>query len=62
MAGRQQLHVLEQRAVGEDVLKGEVFEQRGLVELASEVRVREDRLLLGAEGERVAAAGLHTAA
>ena len=49
VAGRQHLHAFQQRAVGEEVLEGEVLHQARLVEPALEAGNRQHGLLLGAE-------------
>src|SRR4051794_2853120 len=49
MSGAKQLHALEQRAVGEDVLEREVLEKMRATDLGSQRVVGQQRLDLGPE-------------
>lgn len=51
VAGLEDVDVFKQGLVSEDVLKSEVFQQRGFVEFALECRNGGNGFLLGAKGE-----------
>ena len=53
MAGGQQLDVLQQRAVGKNILKGEIFKQGRFIQLAFKLWVSKNCFLFGSEHQPV---------